>query len=146
MLSRWNDSQGFLSEYPDLVCEETARYLLLWCYHLESEQKNALMEQVAHQAVVMQFIIEMAKSCNVDPRGCFRLFFQKAKAADEGYFEAFKSELEAFKLRVRLQTESEKSPGALGHNVSFQSDFGNVRTPYLSQQVCMIYICSLFYL
>lgn len=37
------------------------------------------MEQVAHQAVVMQFIIEMAKSCNVDPRGCFRLFFQRAK-------------------------------------------------------------------
>lgn len=39
------------------------------------------MEQVAHQAVVMQFIIEMAKSCNVDPRGCFRLFFQRAKVS-----------------------------------------------------------------
>lgn len=40
------------------------------------------MEQVAHQAVVMQFIIEIAKNCNVDPRGCFRLFFQKAKVSD----------------------------------------------------------------
>jgi len=39
------------------------------------------MEQVAHQAVVMQFIIEIAKNCNVDPRGCFRLFFQKAKVS-----------------------------------------------------------------
>lgn len=43
------------------------------------------MEQVAHQAVVMQFIIEMAKSCNVDPRGCFRLFFQRAKVRMGGF-------------------------------------------------------------
>ncbi|KAM9329572.1 hsp90 co-chaperone Cdc37-like 1 [Gastrophryne carolinensis] len=109
MLSRWNDSQMFLSEYPDLVCEETARYLLLWCYHLESEQKTALMEQVAHQVVVMQFIIEMAKNTNVDPRGCFRLFFQRAKAEEEGYIEVFKSELSAFKSRVRMYTETQRN-------------------------------------
>ncbi|XP_007653779.1 hsp90 co-chaperone Cdc37-like 1 isoform X3 [Ornithorhynchus anatinus] len=82
MLSRWDDSQRFLSDQPYLVCEETAKYLILWCFHLEAEQKGALMEQVAHQAIVMQFIIEMAKNCNVDPRGCFRLFFQKAKNPD----------------------------------------------------------------
>ncbi|KAM4052740.1 hsp90 co-chaperone Cdc37-like 1 isoform 2-T4 [Anomaloglossus baeobatrachus] len=134
MLSRWNDSQCFLSEYPDLVCEETARYLLLWCYHLESEQKNALMEQVAHQTVVMQFIIEMAKGCNVDPRGCFRLFFQKAKAEEQGYFEAFKGELDAFKLRVRMHTESQRCSAAMGQNASYQSDFGNVRTQCLGLQ------------
>jgi hypothetical protein len=46
-------------------------------------QKGALMEQIAHQAVVMQFIMEMAKNCNVDPRGCFRLFFQKAKVSSD---------------------------------------------------------------
>lgn len=37
------------------------------------------MEQVAHQAVVMQFILEMARNTQQDPRGCFRQFFQKAK-------------------------------------------------------------------
>ena len=107
MLSRWDDSQRFLSDHPHLVCEETAKYLILWCFHLEAEQKGALMEQIAHQAVVMQFIMEMAKNCNVDPRGCFRLFFQKAKAEEEGYFEAFKNELEAFKSRVRLYAQSQ---------------------------------------
>ncbi|XP_071658068.1 uncharacterized protein [Patagioenas fasciata] len=81
MLSRWDDSQRFLSDHPHLVCEETSRYLMLWCFHLEAEQKRALMEQVAHQAVVMQFIIEIARSWNVDPRGCFHLFFQKAKCS-----------------------------------------------------------------
>lgn len=37
------------------------------------------MEQVAHQAVVMQFILEMAANSQQDPRGCFRQFFHKAK-------------------------------------------------------------------
>ncbi|KAG8595619.1 hypothetical protein GDO81_001576 [Engystomops pustulosus] len=140
MLSRWTDSQCYLSEYPDLVCEETARYLLLWCYHLEREKKKALMEQVAHQAVVMQFIIEMAKSSNVDPRGCFRLFFQKAKAEEQGYFEAFKSELEAFKLRVRTHTESQRFSATMGQNISFQSGYGTPRTQCFSQQVCLLHM------
>lgn len=37
------------------------------------------MEQVAHQTIVMQFILELAKSLKVDPRGCFRQFFEKIK-------------------------------------------------------------------
>ncbi|OXB80777.1 UNVERIFIED_CONTAM: hypothetical protein H355_010543 [Colinus virginianus] len=78
-------------------------------------KKRALMEQVAHQAVVMQFIIEIAKNCNVDPRGCFRLFFQKAKTG-EGYFEAFKSELEAFKTRVRIWSQSDSFQAILLYN------------------------------
>nr|XP_033781447.1 hsp90 co-chaperone Cdc37-like 1 [Geotrypetes seraphini] len=119
MLSRWNDSQKYLADCPDLVCEETAKYLILWCFHLEAEQKGALMEQVAHQAVVMQFIIEMAKSCNIDPRGCFRLFFQKAKEAEEGYLEVFKSELEAFKSRVRAYSKSGSFEAMEAQNFAF---------------------------
>ncbi|XP_006276099.1 hsp90 co-chaperone Cdc37-like 1 isoform X1 [Alligator mississippiensis] len=126
MLSRWDDSQRFLSDHPYLVCEETARYLILWCFHLEAEQKGALMEQVAHQAVVMQFIIEMAKSCNVDPRGCFRLFFQRAKAGEEGYIEAFKNELEAFKSRVRICSQSHSFQAMSVQNPSFYAGLGSV--------------------
>lgn len=44
-------------------------------------QKCALMEQVAHQTIVMQFILELAKSLKVDPRACFRQFFTKIKVA-----------------------------------------------------------------
>uniref|UniRef100_A0A8C5LLC0 Hsp90 co-chaperone Cdc37-like 1 n=1 Tax=Leptobrachium leishanense TaxID=445787 RepID=A0A8C5LLC0_9ANUR len=134
MLSRWNDSQLFLSEYPDLVCEETAYYLQLWCHHLEKEQKKALMEQVAHQAVVMQFIIGIAKSCNVDPRGCFRLFFQKARAKEEGYLEAFKSELDLFKSRVRTDVESQRYEAAVIQNTSFSPDMGHMYLQQCHQQ------------
>uniref|UniRef100_UPI003AB0C75C hsp90 co-chaperone Cdc37-like 1 isoform X1 n=1 Tax=Centroberyx gerrardi TaxID=166262 RepID=UPI003AB0C75C len=108
MLRRWDDSQRFLSELPQLICEETANYLILWCFRLQQEGKEALMEQVAHQAVAMQFILEMASNSQQDPRGCFRQFFHKAKAGQEGYLDVFQSELEAFKHRVKEYTVKSK--------------------------------------
>ncbi|CAK6445523.1 unnamed protein product [Pipistrellus nathusii] len=101
MLHRWDDSQKYLSDNAHLVCEETANYLVIWCIDLEVEEKCALMEQVAHQTIVMQFILELAKSLKVDPRACFRQFFTKIKTADHQYMEGFNDELEAFKERVR---------------------------------------------
>ncbi|KAM9844119.1 hsp90 co-chaperone Cdc37 [Aulostomus maculatus] len=101
MLRRWDDSQKYLSDNPDLVCEETANYLVIMCIDLEVEEKHALMEQVAHQTIVMQFILELAKSLKVDPRGCFRQFFNKIKTSDQQYQDAFNDELESFKERVR---------------------------------------------
>ncbi|KAG7460306.1 hypothetical protein MATL_G00220160 [Megalops atlanticus] len=82
---------------PHLVCEETANYLLIVCIDLEVEEKHALMEQVSHQTIVMQFILELAKSLKVDPCGCFRQFFAKIKQ----YQDAFSDELQSFKERVR---------------------------------------------
>ncbi|XP_074545828.1 hsp90 co-chaperone Cdc37-like 1 [Halichoeres trimaculatus] len=101
MLRRWDDSQRFLADMPQLICEETANYLILWCMRLQQEGKEALMAQVAHQAVVMQFILEMASSSQQDPRGCFRQFFHKAKDGQDVYLGVFHTELEAFKHRVR---------------------------------------------
>ncbi|XP_060619596.1 hsp90 co-chaperone Cdc37 [Anolis sagrei] len=101
MLRRWDDSQKYLSDNPHLVCEETANYLVIWCIDLEVEEKHALMEQVAHQTIEMQFILELAKSLKVDPRACFRQFFTKIKTADQQYMEGFNDELESFKERVR---------------------------------------------
>uniref|UniRef100_A0A087YP57 Hsp90 co-chaperone Cdc37-like 1 n=1 Tax=Poecilia formosa TaxID=48698 RepID=A0A087YP57_POEFO len=100
MLRRWDDSQRFLSHMPQLICEETANFLVLWCIRLQQEGKEALMEQVAHQAVVMQFILEMASNSQQDPRGCFRQFFHKAKEGQDVYLEVFRAELDAFKQRV----------------------------------------------
>ncbi|KAK2501014.1 hypothetical protein MC885_003232 [Smutsia gigantea] len=101
MLRRWDDSLKYLSDNAHLVCEETANYLVIWCIDLRVEEKCALMEQVAHQTIVMQFILELAKSLKVDPRACFRQFFTKIKTADRQYMEGFNDELEAFKERVQ---------------------------------------------
>ncbi|CAN9504965.1 unnamed protein product [Ophioblennius macclurei] len=125
MLRRWDDSQRFLAELPQLICEETANYLILWCMRLQKEGKEALMDQVAHQAVVMQFILEMATNSQQDPRGCFRQFFQKAKEGQDVYLEVFHTELEAFKQRVREYTAKSRSEAQ--HNVEQQNIGTNCR-------------------
>ena len=35
------------------------------------------MNHVAHQTIVMQFILELAKQLDIDPRGCVRSFFSR---------------------------------------------------------------------
>uniref|UniRef100_A0A8C9GT79 Hsp90 co-chaperone Cdc37 n=1 Tax=Piliocolobus tephrosceles TaxID=591936 RepID=A0A8C9GT79_9PRIM len=95
-------NQEYLSDNVHLVCEETANYLVIGCIDLEVEEKCALMEQVVPQTIVMQFILELAKSLKVDPRACFRQFFTEIKTADRQYMEGFDDELEAFKEHVRV--------------------------------------------
>ena len=40
-------------------------------------QKHNLMGQVAHQTIVMQFILELAKTMERDPRACIKPFFAR---------------------------------------------------------------------
>ncbi|XP_068176745.1 hsp90 co-chaperone Cdc37 isoform X2 [Antennarius striatus] len=101
LLRRWDDSQKYLSDSPHLVCEETANCLVSISIDFEMDEKHALMEQVAHQAIVMQFILDLARTLHVDPRGCFRQFFSKIKNADKPYQDAFDHELELLKDRIR---------------------------------------------
>ncbi|XP_061148768.1 hsp90 co-chaperone Cdc37-like 1 [Syngnathus typhle] len=122
MLRRWDDSQRFLAEKPQLICEETTNHLYLWCIALQQEGKEALMEQVAHQAVAMKFILEMASNSQQDPRGCFRHFFQKAKEGRDVYLEVFHTELEAFKSLVREHVVRYKS--TMSNNITQQPSNG----------------------
>lgn len=105
MLKRYDDSQEFLIQHPHLTCEETANYLVIWCINLEVEEKKDLMNHVAHQTIVMQFILELARSLDVDPRSCVRAFFSRIKLADKKYTDGFNEELEAFKERVRYRAQ-----------------------------------------
>lgn len=38
MLRRYDDSRQFLQQHSQLVCEETANYLVIWCINLEMEE------------------------------------------------------------------------------------------------------------
>lgn len=38
MLRRYEDSQQFLLDHPELVCEETANVLVIWCIDLAMEE------------------------------------------------------------------------------------------------------------
>lgn len=107
LFSKIEDSQQFFIQNPNLVCEHTASYLCIWSIDLCVEENTKLMEQVSHQAVVLQFILELGKSLKVDPRGCFRQFFEKFKKNDNPeYTAAFKDELTQFRKRVHGRAEA----------------------------------------
>ncbi|KAL8588467.1 hypothetical protein ACOMHN_054046 [Nucella lapillus] len=106
MMQRYEDSQQFLQEHPHLVCEETANYLVIWCIDLEVEEKQDLMKHVSHQTIVMQFILELARSLKQDPRSCVRAFFSRIKLAEKQYMDAFNDELNSFRERVKGRAQA----------------------------------------
>lgn len=59
------------------------------------------MEHVAHQTICMQFILELAKQLDYDPRACVDAFFSKIQVAEPEYKASFTDELEQFKERIR---------------------------------------------
>lgn len=101
MLRRYDDSRQFLKSHPHLVCEDTANYLVIWCINLEMEEKHNLMEHVAHQTICMQYILELAKQLDYDPRACLDAFYSKIQVAEPEYKASFDDELIQFKERIR---------------------------------------------
>jgi len=113
MLQKFDDSKAFLLDgRTHLACDETANYLVIWCLDLEMEEKHDLMAHVAHQCICMQYLLELAKQLDTDPRACISSFFTKIQIADEDYKNAFYSELEAFKKRIKKRA-AEKIAEAL---------------------------------
>lgn len=105
MLRDYNASRDYLRDHPHLVGEETASYLTIWCINLECQQKHALMERVAHQTMVMQYILELARTLDRDPRACVAGFFERMKTAEKQYIEAFEDELRSFLIRVQQRAQ-----------------------------------------
>ncbi|XP_061392002.1 hsp90 co-chaperone Cdc37 [Musca vetustissima] len=105
MMRKYDDSKRFLSEHPHLVCEETANYLVIWSINLEMEEKHELMAHVAHQCICMQYMLELAKQLDVDPRACIGSFFSKIQNCMPEYRQQFESEIEAFKERIRKRAQ-----------------------------------------
>ena len=105
MLKHYEDSKRYLTENPELVCEDTANYLVVWCIDLEIEEKHDLMAHVAHQCIVMQFILELSKTLKYDPRACVGPFFSKMETTNKEYKDGFFDELNAFKDRIRRRAK-----------------------------------------
>lgn len=112
MLKKYDDSKKFLMEHNQLVCEDTANYLVIWCIELEMKKQSSLMEWVAHQCICMQYILELSKQLDVDPRSCVSSFFSRIQIADFEYKSQFESEIEGFKERIRKRAQ-EKIQAAL---------------------------------
>merc|ERR1719282_1920179 len=151
MLQKFDDSKKFLMEgRTHLASEETANYLVLWCLDLEMEGKTELMKHVAHQCICMQYLLELGKQLETDPRACISSFFTKIQVADEEYKAAFYSELEAFKQRIvkRAKEKIEEAmeeerlerlgPGGLDPADVFESLPESLRKCFETQDIGML--------
>ena len=58
------------------------------------------MEHVAHQCICMQYILELSKQLDIDPRACVSAFFSRIQVADVEYKNSFDDELRLFKERI----------------------------------------------
>ncbi|XP_050530323.1 hsp90 co-chaperone Cdc37 [Daktulosphaira vitifoliae] len=105
MFKKYKDSQEYLQKNPQLVCEDTANYLVIWCIDLQMEGKSDLMEHVAHQTICMQYILELSRQLNIDPRACVPSFFSRIQMAEKQYKDSFDEELSMFKDRIRKRAE-----------------------------------------
>lgn len=101
MLSKWDDCKRFLVEKPNLCCEDATNYLAIWCLNLEMEGKSDLMTHISKQVISMQYILELAKQLDCDPRSCISTFFTKIQKADKEYIDAFENELQSFRTRIK---------------------------------------------
>eukprot|EP00128_Syssomonas_multiformis_P007289 Colp12_sorted_trinity150504_noHs@15186 len=101
MLQKLEDSAKFLADHPFLADDNAASYLVVWCVDLEVEGKTALMERVAHQSLLIQYILELAKTAKKDPKAVIAPFFLRLKQAEKEYMEAFEEERLAFIQRVK---------------------------------------------
>ncbi len=106
MLSDYNASRDYLRDHPHLVCSDTASYLTMWCVNLQVQGKSSLVERIAHQTIVMQYILELGKQIKRDPRSCVPGFFEKMKSAERTYMDAFEDELRSFIERVKGRAEA----------------------------------------
>lgn len=66
-----------------------------------SRQKTTLMERVAHQTIILQFILQLGLQMKTDPRNCYVPFFKRFETMQPDYLESFNDELNSFKRRVK---------------------------------------------
>jgi hypothetical protein len=64
------------TDQRNFVISTVSFYVLLKCCAIGS-QKHNLMEHVAHQCICMQYILELSKQLDVDPRACVSSFFSR---------------------------------------------------------------------
>ena len=112
--------------------------------------KTELMKHVAHQCICMQYLLELGKQLDTDPRACISSFFTKIQVADQDYRDAFYSELEAFKVRIvkRAKEKIEEAmeeerkerlgPGGLDPADVFESLPDSMKACFESQDIAML--------
>lgn len=100
MLSKYEESHKFIKARMHLMSEHLGSFLVIWAVDLAVEDKHELKERVAHQAIIAQYIMELARTLKRDPRSCVDAFFTRISTAEQQYMTAFNEEFQALLKRI----------------------------------------------
>lgn len=106
MLAKFKESAEYLRNHIHLVSPHTASLLIFWAIDVECEKKHALSGRILHQTLIINYICEVAKTSNIDPRDAMPGFFKRIILAEETnaeYMAGFHTELDALKKRVAVR-------------------------------------------
>ncbi|GMS84775.1 hypothetical protein PENTCL1PPCAC_6950, partial [Pristionchus entomophagus] len=149
-------TEEYMLEYPLLASEYAVNWITIEALNLAIEDKDdKQMCVVAEQCIVLQYLLELAKSLRAEPTNTnmIKNFFKKFRAADPSYMKVFHDEVTSFQGRLRLRAkqkrddalaeyESEEkqkriseAPGGLDPQEVFESLPAEMREAFESREV-----------
>ncbi|XP_030381605.1 hsp90 co-chaperone Cdc37-like [Scaptodrosophila lebanonensis] len=107
-LESYEDTMRFLHSHANIISTDGTAYLMNMCLDLISAGRLEEMSQVAHQCMILQFIVELGSQMNEDPRRCINPFFTRIIEYDSLYYSAFQTETEALKARLTMRAQGKE--------------------------------------
>ncbi|GMR37077.1 hypothetical protein PMAYCL1PPCAC_07272, partial [Pristionchus mayeri] len=103
-------AEEYMLEYPLLASEYAVNWVTIEALNLAIEEKDKEMCVVAEQCIVLQYLLELAKSLRAEPTNTnmIKNFFKKFKAADPSYMKVFHDEVFSFQNRLRLRAKQKR--------------------------------------
>uniref|UniRef100_H2WK02 Hsp90 chaperone protein kinase-targeting subunit n=1 Tax=Caenorhabditis japonica TaxID=281687 RepID=H2WK02_CAEJA len=101
----------FLAEHPHMASEYTANWLTIEALNAAIEMNEEKMSTMAEQCIIIQYLIELAKSLNAVATNVTvqRQFFKKFQNAEPVYLGQYHEEVKAFENRLRTRAETKRA-------------------------------------
>lgn len=99
-------SQKYLGENIELLSPHLSSFLVIYCVDCQVDDDEELVKTVAHQAITIQYIFELAKSLKRDPRDCYNAFFARMATAQDEYKKVFEDEIASLIDRVKDRAQA----------------------------------------
>ena len=150
-------TEEYMLEHPHLGSDYAVNWITIEALNLavmEPEREEEL-EKMARQNIVLQYLIELAKSLKAIPSNVnvIKAFFKKFKSADPQYMKMYEDEVAAFLNRLRIRAKQKReaaqreieeeereerikaSPGGLDPNEVFEALPAEMRAAFESREV-----------
>lgn len=103
-------SEKFLLEYPHLASDFSANFLTIEALNYAMEFKDDEMSAYARQCIIIQYLLELAKTLGALPTNInvIKSFFKKFRSADPSYLKMFHEEVDGFRDRLRKRGKDKR--------------------------------------